>query len=196
MAETYRGANVRRALALTVAHSNAPPAALYDALLAANADNLLRYDSGYQERFDGPIADNVGWLSFTHGITFANAVRRQCAKFPALWPAGLLQMACFSGRNAPYTDDAGANDRWRVDDADGFFADAFEALLDHGRTEFIESVHIVKTLMAAEAEVAAASTATGGVVCAAVNRFLNSPIKRRHPRRTARQAMAFVALEG
>ena len=192
-ADAYRGQNVRHALALTVGHSGAPAEAIYDALLAANAANLLTYNTGYQERFDGPVADNVGWLSFTHGITFANAVRRQCTKFPALWPAGLLQMACFSGRNAPYTDAATDAGAWRVDDAVAFFAGAYERLFDHGRDEFIESVHIVKTLMAAEAELAAASAATAAAMLAGVNRFLNSPLKRRHVRRAARQALAFVA---
>ena len=96
-------------------------------------------------------------------------MRRQCTKFPALWPAGLLQMACFSGRNAPYTDAATDAGAWRVDDAVAFFAGAYERLFDHGRDEFIESVHIVKTLMAAEAELAAASAATAAAMLAGVN---------------------------
>ena len=76
---------------------------LFHALLGANARNLLTFDAEHQDRVRIPIDDNVGWLSFTHGITFANAVRAQCARFPELWPPALAQMACFSGRNAPYT---------------------------------------------------------------------------------------------
>ena len=65
---------------------------LYRVLLNANAWNMLHYDDSYQSRVDLPLKDNIGWLDFTHGITFANAVRRQCGKYPELWPAGLLQM--------------------------------------------------------------------------------------------------------
>ena len=66
-----------------------------------HANNMLAYDMDYQEHTDRSFRDNVGWLDFTHAITFANAVHLECAKFPKLWPQGLLQMACFSGRNAP-----------------------------------------------------------------------------------------------
>jgi hypothetical protein len=143
------------------------------------------------------LQDNVGWLSFTHGLTFANAVRRQCTKFPELWPAGLLQMACFSGRNAPYTDASIDPTAWRVEDPEGFFEVAIDGLFDHGKEEFIVSVHLVKTLLAARQEVRADPDGPASApIVAALNRFLHAPLKRKHLRRTVRQAMAFVELDG
>jgi nitrite reductase/ring-hydroxylating ferredoxin subunit len=196
-AQAYRGLNVKRALALTAEHGGAPPEALYGALLAANAGNMLAYDSSYQESFERPLQDNVGWLSFTHGLTFANAVRRQCAKFAQLWPAGLLQMACFSGRNAPYTDASIDPAPWHVEDPEGFFEAAIDGLFDHGKEEFIVSVHLVKTLLAARQEVRVDPDGpASALIVAALNRFLHAPLKRKHVRRTVRQAMAFVELDG
>lgn len=196
-AAAYRGLNVDRALALTAAHGGAAPLALYDALLGANADNMLRFDARYQTRVDVAIKDNVGWLDFTHGLTFANAVRRQCTRFPELWPQGLLQMACFAGRNAPYTGDDAPARHWRIDDAGAFFDATVDMLLDHGQPEPIVSVHLLKTTLAARQEIRASpSPETAAVVLAALDRFLNSPLRRKHVRRTARQAAAFVALDG
>ena len=158
---------------------------------------MLAYDSSCQESYERPLQDNVGWLSFTHGLTFANAVRRQCTKFPELWPAGLLQMACFSGRNAPYTDASIDPAPWQVADPEAFFEAAIDGLLDHGKEEFIVSVHLVKTLLAARQEVRADPDGPASVLMvAALNRFLHAPLKRKHLRRTVRQAMAFVQLDG
>ncbi len=196
-AEAFRGLNVKHALALTADHGSAPAEALYRALLGANARNMATYDLAYQNQVDGQIADNIGWLDFTHAITFGNALRLECAKFPELWPAGLLQMACFSGRNAAFTDPDIALEDWRVTDVDAFFDASVDSLFDHGRDEYIVSIHFVKTLLAARDEVVsgAAGEAAANVV-AALNRLLNSPLKRKHARRTVHQAMAFVALDG
>ncbi len=193
-AAAYRGLNVDNALALTAAHGGSLPEAVYQALLEANAVNMLTYDRAYQDHVARPIRDNVGWLDFTHGITFANAVRTQCAKLPDLWPAGLLQMACFSGRNAPYTDRALDLGEWRVEDPTAFFEATVESLFDHGCNEDIVAVHLLKTALAARAEAAADANAAP-TLAAALNRFLRSPLKRRHVRRAARQAMSFVALD-
>ncbi|MCH8828106.1 MAG: Rieske 2Fe-2S domain-containing protein [Planctomycetes bacterium] len=72
--------------------------AVYDALLEALAQNMLHFDVTFGSAFDRPVSQNVGWLGFTHGVTFANAVRNTCGKFPQLWGPGLVQMACFVGR--------------------------------------------------------------------------------------------------
>ena len=196
-AEAFHGLNVKHALALTADHGSAPAEALYRALLGANARNMATYDLAYQHHVDGQIADNVGWLDFTHAITFGNALRIECAKFPELWPAGLLQMACFSGRNAAFTDPDIALEDWYVADVPAFFDASVESLFDHGRDEYIVSIHFVKTLLAARDEVmsGAAGEAAADVV-AALNRLINSPLKRKHARRTVHQAMAFVALDG
>lgn len=187
----YAGLNVRRALALTAAHGEAPPATLYRALLGANARNLLMLDLARQTRVDQPMTENAGWLDMTHGITFANAVRLQCEKYPELWPEGLLQMACFAGRNDGFTDPAVDAAAWHVADPDAFFAAAIARILDHCQSENIVAVHVLKTTLAARAEADAAGE-TEGTLLAGLNRFLHSPLRRRHVRRTMRQAMAFV----
>ena len=140
-------------------------------------------------------ATNVGWLAFTHAITFANAARIVCERFPELWPQALLQLACFSGRNAPFTDPSTDVSMWRVADSDAFFDRAVASLFDHGCAEYIVSVHLVETLLAAREEVRGGKAgAAAAPLAAALNRFLDSPLKRKHTRRTARQAMA-VALD-
>jgi len=187
----YAGLNVRRALALTAAHGEAPPATLYRALLGANARNLLMLDLARQTRVDQPMTENAGWLDMTHGITFGNAVRLQCEKYPELWPEGLLQMACFAGRNDGFTDPAVDAAAWHVADPDAFFAAAIARILDHGQSENIVAVHVLKTTLAARAEADAAGE-TEGTLLAGLNRFLHSPLRRRHVRRTMRQAMTFV----
>ena len=196
-AADFTGLNARNAMKLAARHGKSDVDALYRALLGVNAGNMLAYDMGFQERTDGSIHDNVGWLSFTHAITFANAARKECTKFPELWPRALLQMACFSGRNAAYTDRSLDGGRWRVNDVDGFFDAGVEMLFDHGKEEYIVSVHLLKTLLAAREEVTsgAAGEAEGALV-ASLNRLVNAPLKRKHARRTAHQAMDFVALDG
>ena len=193
----WRGLGINKALAQASSSSGAPPMRLFHALLGANARNLLTFDAEHQDRVRVPIDDNVGWLDFTHGITFANAVRTQCAKFPELWPPALLQMACFSGRNAPYTDAEQDLESWRVEDTGAFLERAVEGLFDHGAGEFIVSVHLLKTVLAAREELRAGPPAeVAGLVAAGLNRFLHARLKRRQVRRSVYQAMKFVAYDG
>ena len=193
----WRGLGINKALSRTASSSAAPPLRLYHALLGANALNLLTFDIAQQDRIRIAIDDNVGWLDFTHGITFSSAVREQCTKFPELWPAALLQMTCFSGRNAPYTVEGEEGAEWRVDDAAAFIEEAVEGLFDHGAGEFIVSVHLLKTVMAAREEVRANPPAeVADLVVAGINRFLHSRLKRRQVRRSVYQAMKFVAYDG
>ncbi len=188
---------INKALDLTARFSAAPAGELHAALLGAAAANMLAFDLEQQEKVNIPISDNVGWLDFTHGITFASAVRLQCEKFPELWPAGLLQIACFVGRNAAFTVREPDLGSWRVDDADVFFARTVAALHDHNCDEFIVSAHLLKTALAARAEIRAGAPAeVRDHLAAAINRFLNSPLKRKQARRTAHQALKFVALDG
>ena len=171
--------------------------ALYRAVLGASAEALLRFDLSFQEHVDRGFADNAGWLDVTHGVTFANAVRQQCTKFPSLWPQGLLQVALQCGRNAGFRDARIEDARWQVMDPEAFFGAEIARLFDHGREEFIVSVHLLKTLLAAREEViSGAAGEAASLVLAGVNRFLHSPAKRKHVRRTARQALDFVALDG
>lgn len=196
-ASDYKGLSINKALALAIDSSGTPVNEHYNALLGANAYNMLTYDLYYQEQTTRPIQDNVGWLDFTHGLTFANAVHVQCSKFPELWPHGLLQLACFSGRNAPYTNASQNVDRWQVKDADEFITDTIESIFDHGYDEFIVSVHLVKTTCAVREEISnSIDPEVKTNVLAALNRFLHEPLKRKHARRTAQQSINFVARDG
>lgn len=191
----FVGLSVEKALERTLESGGVPEQA-YQALLGANAYNLLSFDLPLQGRTEGAISNNVSWLDFTHGVTFSNAVRHLCGRVPELWPQGLLQMACFAGRNARYIDRNFDIESWRVPDAVTFVCHNVENLLDHGQFEYIVASHQVKLTMAIQDELAAGpEPKVGETLVAGLNRFLKSPLKRRHSLRTARQAMAFVASE-
>ncbi len=170
------------------------PMVVYDSVLMAGAWQLLHMDLSYSQSRSGPVQDNVGWLDFTHTITFANAVRRACSAFPDLWPQGLLQIGCFLGRNAKYTDAQQDVTMWATDDPLTFAAEAVEGALDHGEAEYIVAAHIIKLSTAVHEEIAARPNAPwAGLLAASLNRFLNSPLKRKHTLRTAHQAIQMVA---
>jgi hypothetical protein len=150
-----------------------------------------------EQRTDNQVDDNVGWLSFTHAITFANAARTLAERHPDLWPPVLLQMACFVGRNNAYVDDEQDVSSWRVVEPDAFFDETGRSLFDHGQFDYLVAAHLVKTWMAARQEWQAAPDAPWvGDLTAALNRFLHTPLKRKHVLRTARQSQRFVKLEG
>jgi nitrite reductase/ring-hydroxylating ferredoxin subunit len=193
----FHGRSINDTLAATVEAAGVMPAIeLHRALLGANAMNLLHYDTRYQDRADNTVAENIGWLDFTHGLTFANAVRLQCGKFPELWPQGLLQMACFAGRNSAFIDGDAAVETWNPPDRQAFAEECLARIEDHGESDYIHSAHLVKTFLAAEEEIEEAqSDEIERVVMAAVTRYFKVPWKRKHMRRTAHQALDFVALE-
>jgi nitrite reductase/ring-hydroxylating ferredoxin subunit len=194
--EDFAGQPLRRCLTLAAA-SGGDRQALFDALLGAAAWSMLHYDLAVQERTDVPVSQNVGWLDFTHAVTFANAVHALCARHPRLWPRGLLQMACFVGRNAAFVDRGLDVSRWRVANPRAFFEAELERLLDHAQPEYIIAAHQLKTLVAAREEIERAPDAPWvEILLAALNRFLRGPMKRKHVLRTARQALAFVESEG
>jgi nitrite reductase/ring-hydroxylating ferredoxin subunit len=191
------GAPVNACLRWTAEHAgqcnrDAAFHALCDALLEVAARHLLHCDTRYEADTRGPVSHNVGWLDFTHAVTFGNAVRALCGRHPGLRRAGLLQMACFVGRNAAFLDRGLDAQAWRVDDARAFFDEVRERLLDHGLREPIFACHLLKTARAVQAEWATASPGCRAVLLAALNRFLHSPIKQKHALRTARQAIALV----
>ena len=179
----------------------ADPRALHRALLGASAWQMLHFDAAAQARNDRPVQDNVGWLDFTHALTFGNAVREICTRQPHLWPRGLLQMACFLGRNTAYVDRDLEVAEWRVEDGPAFLAAAAAGLLDHGQPEYILSGHLLKTFMAVRAEASLESGALSreagprADLLAGLNRLLNTPIKRKFTLRSARQSLDFVARE-
>ena len=169
------------------------PESIYAALLEANAKNLLHFDMQRQYGVAQQVSENVGWLDFTHGLTFANAVRAQCKKFPELWNAGLLQMACFSGRNQGFLKENLEEAAWQVTHPEQFWAEGAEQLLDHGLPLPIHSCHQLKTYCAAKAEAAAFGGEVAKTLLAALNRFLHSPIKQKHTRRLVHQGIDLVS---
>ena len=188
-----RRLGIDKALKRTVASSTEEPEHLFGALLGANAINMVGFDLSYQTHIDRPFSDNVSWLDFTHAITFAQAIWDTCRRYPECWPAALLQMACFSGRNASFTAREVDVDAWTVDSPDDFFAEGIEGLFDHAREEYIVSVHLLKTLLAGRELVSPHEESRASrEVLAALNRFMHEPLKRKHVRRTVRQALAFV----
>jgi nitrite reductase/ring-hydroxylating ferredoxin subunit len=197
----FIGRSVRDTLAATIAAAaHATPLRLHHALMQAAALHLLRFDIAVEQRADNPVADNVGWLDFSHALTFGHALRLQCARQPALWPQGLLQMALFVGRNTPYlaADDAAmpALRRWAVTDGEAFDAQCRATVLDHGMALYIHAVHLLKTWAAARDEIAlGVPDATAAALRAAVNRLFAARFKQRHLLRTAHQAIGFVARE-
>jgi hypothetical protein len=168
------------------------PAVVYDKLLTALALNMLHFDVTVDQATHRPVSDNVGWLDFTHGLTFANAVRCICERHPDLWGPGLLQMALFLGRNHAYIDKTIDGSAWSVEDDDDFFARAVDQLLDHGQRDPIISSHLVKTTLAIREELSHASDACRKALLASINRFFASPLKQKHARRLAQQAIDLV----
>lgn len=180
-----------------IAKSGPDPLTVYNALFDAASWQMLHMDIGYSLATRGPVQDNVGWLSFTHTLTFANAVRRVCTDFPTLWPAGLLQIGCFLGRNGKYVDATQDGQQWHVDDPLAFVKEKRDGVIDHGQFEYIVAAHMLKLSHALAEEIEAQPNASWtSIAAAALNRFLNSPLKRKHPLRTARQALEMVKREG
>ncbi|MDE0703478.1 MAG: Rieske 2Fe-2S domain-containing protein [Rhodospirillaceae bacterium] len=195
-AADYAGLSANKAVAFTAEHGAAPPLDLYRSLLGANALNMVQFDLRHLGDLDKPYGGDFGWLDLTHGLTFAEAVLGLCSKFPELWPAGLLQMACFSGRNTGHQDDALDPDDWTVADPDAFFAGVERTLLDHGQDRYIVSVHLLKTALSVRSLLASGECGRSGeLALAALNRLLRSPLRRKMVRRTARQAMRFVEID-
>jgi nitrite reductase/ring-hydroxylating ferredoxin subunit len=199
-AEDFESRSIRQALDAAVAAAGSPPLDLHSALMEAAARNLLRFDERHAQSTDNSVADNVGWLDFTHALTFGHALREQCARHPALWPQGLLQLAMFVGRNKSYLDPdlatATALRQWAVDDEAAFHERAIAQIVDHGLGLPIFPAHWLKTWSAVREESAAGIPAsTRSAMLAAVNRLLAVRFKERHALRTAHQALNFVAKE-
>src|SRR5215472_9361997 len=196
-ASDFIGLSIDGALRRALASAGRPMRELYDALLGAAAFNLLHFDIAFERATDNAVADNVGWLDFTHALTFANACRHICEERPDLWPRAALQLALFVGRNRKYVHADQDMARWRVDDRQAFFARTTRALYDHGFPEPINACHRLKVLIALEDELREAPDAAWvETACAAVNRYLHAPMKRHHGLRIAAQALDFVAGEG
>jgi nitrite reductase/ring-hydroxylating ferredoxin subunit len=196
-ASDFIGLGVEGTLRGTLASCGRPMRELYDALLGAALFNLLHFDTTFERATGNAIADNVGWLDFTHALTFANACRHICEERPDLWPRAAMQLALFIGRNRKYVRCSEETARWKIDDRQAFLSNETKALYDHGIPEPIIACHRLKVLIALDDELQAAPDAAWAeTACAAVNRHLNTPMKRHHGLRLAAQALDFVANEG
>lgn len=196
-ARDFIGLSVDATLRRTLASSGRPMRELYDALVGVAALNLLHFNTEFERATSNAIADNVGWLDFTHALTFANACRHICNERPDLWPHAALQLALFIGRNRKYVKPDQDVARWRVEDRTAFLRDNTRSLYDHGIPEPIIACHRLKVLLAVEDELCAAPDAPWAEdLCAAVSRYLSTPMKRHHGLRIAVQALDFVAKEG
>ena len=196
-AQDFIGLSVEGALRRTLAASGRPMYELYDALLGAAAFNLLHFDTAFESASDNAIADNVSWLDFTHALTFTNACRHICDERSDLWPRAALQLALFIGRNRKYVGAEVDEGPWRIEDRLAFLGDTTKSFYDHGIAEPIIACHRLKVVLAVEDELNAAPDAPwADVICAAVNRYLRTPMKRHHGLRIAAQALDFVAQEG
>ena len=154
--QTSKAVRSAHVLSATVAAAGRAPIEVYFALMEAAARHLLRFDERHALRTDNTVADNVGWLDFTHALTFGHAVRQHCERYPVLWRQGLLQLAMFVGRNSGYLDaslDAqAAIDRWAVVDETAFNQRAIATLVDHGIGLPILPAHWLKTWSAVSEE--------------------------------------------
>ena len=198
--DAFEGRSVRQVLDAAVAAADYAPLDVYFALMEASARHLLRFDERHALRTDNSVADNVGWLDFTHALTFGHALREQCARQPALWPQGLLQLAMFVGRNSKYLDPNMAAQtairEWAVRDEAAFHERVVATIVDHGIGLPIFPAHWLKTWSAVREEVAAGlPDGARTAMLAAVNRLLAARFKQRHALRTAHQALGFVAKE-
>jgi len=166
---------------------------LFKALLLLNAKNMTTYNTDYQEAFDNSIAHNVGWLDFTHGLTFSNAVHVLCKRYPKLWPMGILQMACFYGRNTFYTDSTIDENYFQIEDHIKFKKNTLNKILDHGIESPIYSAHYLKTSFAIFEEGAKLNQKERTILYRPLKRLLDSPLKSKHIRRVARQTIQLIS---
>ncbi len=192
--ENFSGQSVRKAMLLTAASTH-HHIALFDSLVGAAALNMLRFDQQFQDAVEQPIARNIGWLDFTHAITFAEALDWHGRENPAVWQSGLMQLACFVGRNASYLQEADM-EKWQLDDPDAFLAAEKTKLFNMDEGEYIYGVHRLKMVVAVEKLAPKLTETTRHLVFAALHRYLRSRLRQRHPARTAFQARETVVRAG
>ena len=68
-----------------------------------------------------------------------------------------------------------------------------EQVLNHHQGEHIVSVHLLKMALSIREEVELLENQEAEILQAATNRFFNSSLLRRQPRRTAYQSLQFVS---
>lgn len=194
--DDFRGKGVPAALKL-IAQGAGARQDLYDALMHAAADAMLHYDARFRSFTDKPVQQNVDWLDFTHAITHLNASRKSCVDQPQLWANAFLQTGCFLGRNAKFVDWDQDVSEWSDKIDETLVDDVLGSMMDHGQPLYIFPAHTLKLATALKEELVLNPDAPWKpVALAALNRFVNEPIKQKHVRRAVTQAAKFVELEG
>ncbi len=168
------------------------PRDLWASLVEAAGIQLARFDLRFQERWDSPVGEDAGWLDLTHALTFADAVRVLADRHPGLWPEGLLQLACFVGRNRGIQDLALDPVGFVPADPGAFDRELAARVLDHGSAVPIFTAHLLKTATAVRSLVADLDPEAADAVRAGLARFVAGPLKARHARRMVHQALALV----
>ena len=190
--DTPYGLTVNKSLDWVVSRArDASVPALYETLLSTSARNLLHYDTKFDDTARQPVAKNASWLFTTHALTFANAARIQCEKFPEFWKLALPQMGCFVGRVRPFIDLELDESPWLVEDESTFLEESQALVLDHGMDPPIYSSHLIKTFWAIRQELKS-KTVERKYLLAGLNRFFHSRLRQKHPRRTMHQSLALV----
>ncbi|UTW57539.1 Rieske (2Fe-2S) protein [Kordiimonas sp. SCSIO 12603] len=190
---SFSGLSVNAVMGAVV-QSDQPYEELWEQLLLAAAENMLSFDVNLQNAIEQPIARNIGWLDFTHAITFARAVYVHATAENKYWRSGLLQMACFVGRNKPFLTET-TFDKWKVDDQKLFMAQQKANLFNMDYGEYIYSVHRLKMVCAVECLLDLVSQDTADRLLAALNRYLHSYLRQKAPAREAYQAKFHVERE-
>ncbi len=189
------GGSPRSAMSVVRAWSaHLEPELILRRLVDSAALLLLQVDEAQFSSVDAKIGDNIGWLDFTHSLTFAEAGARVAAESPRLWPAVLLQLACFIGRNARYAGTRSEANLLDEADAERFFSSPARHLIDHGRERFIVSVHLIKTFYAGR-RLVEHGLANKTLLASAIRRYILAPTKGRHVLRNARQMFELVGTE-
>lgn len=192
-ADELSGQSVRQLLAV-VGHGADSDHQAWETLLAASAINMLRFDDQLQFRIEQPIAQNIGWLDFTHAITFAEAARLHAVEDTLLWRSVHLQQACFIGRNAKFLGDD-QRLQFHIVDEEHYLAEQKAALFNMDVGEYIYAVHRLKMVVAVDNLRQHVSAETASLLTAALNKYLSAHVQQRAPARTAYQARATVLRE-
>jgi hypothetical protein len=187
-----RGLSIKLSLEWALeAMSNVKPRVLLEALMHAAADNMLHFEAEHASAWDVGVQHSVGWLDFTHALTMANALGELAGDDSEIWSKGLLQIAMFVGRNAPYVNFDQPVTEW-LDLADRDPAASVEAIAMHGMGLNIFACHLAKTYVAVSSDADRAKPETARVMRASVQRLLGTPMLEKNFRRTARQALELV----
>ncbi|NUQ35779.1 MAG: Rieske 2Fe-2S domain-containing protein [Planctomycetaceae bacterium] len=188
-----RDASIHQALTHTSEHvARWQHDAVFRGLVRACAENMLCFDTSFDTEPHQEVQFGKNWLQFTHALTFAEAARILCGKYPDLWGKSLLQMACFVGRNKAAVDFGMDVSEWLINDVVAFEREVYRIITDHGLSEPIRPCHLLKTGLATLSLINHVDEHTVTLLRAALNRYFHTPSKSKHVRRTAYQAISLV----